>query len=110
MRNDLVVDLTRVSVDFRLEFDTLDAVLLITTGGVGYLARAAYRHFDGKEARDRELQRENCQRLIEEAQHKGASKLTVRVSPGVPIYAPAGGNATYTARTSNYDEIELSFS
>jgi hypothetical protein len=35
------IDLTKISVDFQLKFDALDAVLLVTTGGLGYLARAA---------------------------------------------------------------------
>ena len=52
-----LIDLTKVSVNFQLEFDTLDAILIVTTGGLGYLARRAYNHFNGKSARDIELQR-----------------------------------------------------
>lgn len=32
-----LIDLTKVSVNFQLEFDTLDAILIVTTGGLGYL-------------------------------------------------------------------------
>ena len=108
--NNSIVDLTRVSVSFELEFDTLDAVLLVTTGGVGYLARAAYRHFNGKAARDRELQRANLVQVVEEAQHRGARKMYVRVSPGIPIFAPSGGDFRYIERTSEYDDLEITFS
>jgi hypothetical protein len=104
-----VIDLTRISVDFQLEFDTLDAVLLVTTGGIGYLARAAYRHFSDKAARDLELQRGNFVRIVEEAQQKGAHRMIIRVNPNVPIFAPSGGELNFLERGPDYNEIELTF-
>jgi hypothetical protein len=104
-----LIDLTRVSIDFQLKFDELDAVLLITTGGLGYLARAAYRHFDTYQARTVEMQRKNLFAVIEEAERKGAKKLHIRVNPEIAVYAPAGGDLIYLQRTPEYDEIEIVF-
>jgi hypothetical protein len=102
-----LIDLTEVSINFRLEFDTLDAVLLVTTGGVGYLARAAYRHFNGRSERSLDAQRENFVSILDEAQRKGASRLIIRVNPNVPLYAPCGGDIRYLARTASYNEVEI---
>jgi hypothetical protein len=102
-----ITDLTKISVDFQLKFDELDAILLITTGGVGYLARAAYRHFETYQARNIEIQRKNVFAVIEEAKRKGASRLHIRVHPDVAVYAPDGGDLIYLSRTPQYDEIEI---
>ena len=105
-----LIDLTKVSVNFQLEFDTLDAILIVTTGGLGYLARRAYNHFNGKSARDIELQRQNLVSIIDEAAKRGANRLIVRIHPAVAIYSPAGGSFSYIARTSEYDKVEIMFS
>jgi hypothetical protein len=104
-----VIDLTNISVNFKLEFDTLDAVLLVTTGGLGYLARHAYNHFNGKAARDLDLQRQNFIAIVDEALQKGATRVVLKIHPDVPIYAPAGGNLRYLARHSSYHEVEVTF-
>jgi hypothetical protein len=103
-----LTDLTKVSVDIQLTFDTLDVILLLTTGGIGYLARAAYQHFDGKAARDVELQRRNLFTLIDEAKARGASGVIVRVSPEVAYYEPDGGAVT-CREGSGYKELEITF-
>jgi hypothetical protein len=104
-----IIDLTKISVKFNFELDTLDAVLLVTTGGVGYLARAAYRHFSDKSIRDIQLQRENLVRVLDEAQNKGARSIIVRVHPDVPIYAPSDGEMRFLDRTPSYNELEITF-
>jgi len=105
-----LIDLTKVSVSFRLEFDTLDAVLLVTTGGVGYLARAAHNHFNGRSERDIDAQRENLVMILAEAMNKGAAKLRIRVNPNVPLYAPSGGDIRCLQQTEDYNEVEITFS
>jgi hypothetical protein len=102
-----IVDLTKISVRLKLEFDTLDAILLLTTGGLGYLARTVYRHFDGKAARDVQLQSENLESLLTEAQQKGANMVIARVHPAVPLYAPSGGQIRYLDKTPSYNEVEF---
>jgi hypothetical protein len=104
-----IIDLTRVSADFQITFDQLDLVLMITTGGIGYLARQAYNHFEGKAARDTELQRKNFQRLIDEAQRRGARRMVFRTSPDLAIFAPLGGDIKYLRRENDYDLVEVSF-
>jgi hypothetical protein len=105
---DTVVDLTKVSVDLKLEFDTLDAVLLVTTGGIGYLARQAYKHFSSVEARRLELQQRNFASILAEAQAQGASKLIVRIDPHVNVYAPNGGSLHKAGSGKGYIEWTIS--
>lgn len=102
-----IIDLTKLSVDFERELDTMDAVLLVTTGGVGYLARAAYKHVDGKKARGIELQRKNLVVLLDEAKQRGANRVIVRVHPEVPVYGPDGGEIRYLQQTPRFNEIEF---
>jgi hypothetical protein len=104
-----LIDLTKVSVNFRLEFDALDAVLLVTTGGVGYLARAAYNHFNQRSERNIDAQRDNLVSILDEAQRRGASKVIIRVNPNVPLYAPSGGDIRYLQQTAGYNEVEITF-
>jgi hypothetical protein len=103
------IDLTKISVDFQLKFDALDAVLLVTTGGLGYLARAAYNHFDGKAERDIDLQRRNLTAVLDEAHSKGAKSIIVRVNREVPIYAPSGGEVRVLANNGTAREFEISW-
>jgi L-amino acid N-acyltransferase YncA len=97
-----------VSIDIKLEFDTIDAILLVTTGGLGYLARAAYRHFDGKSARDIETQRRNLFTVMDEAKNKGIRRMVVRINPDVPYYEPE--NASIICHEwPGYKELEITF-
>jgi hypothetical protein len=41
---DKVIDLTRVNVEIKFTLDTVDVVLFLTTGGIGYLAKQWYNH------------------------------------------------------------------
>ncbi len=102
------IDLTNVTVDINLELDMLDIVLLVTTGGVGYLARAAYKHFESKTAREIELQRTNLLTLIDESRSHGVHRLIVRVSPEVPYYEPVGAVVVCTDGP-DYKELEITF-
>ena len=104
-----IIDLTKVSVNFRFELDTLDAVLLVTTSGIGYLARAAYNHFDGKEICEIELQRTNLVAVLDEAQQKGARSARIRVNRAMPVYAPSGGDVRFLAKNGDHNDIEITF-
>jgi hypothetical protein len=102
-----LIDLTKINVSIEFSLDTIDTVLLVVTGGVGYLARQAYLHFNGRENRNIELQRQNFINIVEEAQSKGAQRILVRLSPSVPIYAPRGGAINYLDRCDEYCDIEV---
>ena len=105
-----LIDLTKIDLNLNLEFDTLDVVLLVTTGGVGYLARAAYNHFNGKAARDLKLQTKNLEKLIEECQQKNAKRLFIRVHPNVPVFAPGGAEVLVLSQSSDAKDVEIIFS
>jgi hypothetical protein len=102
-------DLTKVEVNIKLEFDTLDVVLIITTGGVGYLARALYRHASSKARRNVELQQENLFALIDEAQRRNAAAIFVRVHPDVSVFLPSGGGVEVIHRDINYIDYKIVF-
>jgi hypothetical protein len=102
-----IIDLTKVPVDLKLRFDTLDVILLITTGGVGYLGRRAYEHFAGP--RRIETEQKNFSDLISLAASKGAKTLFVRVNPKVNVYAPSGGKVTKLESGDGYVQYKISF-
>ncbi len=104
-----LTDLTKVQVNIKLEFDTLDVVLLLTTGGVGYLARAAYRHVSSKPSRSIQLQQDNLYVLIDEAQKRDAGAMFVRVHPDVSIYQPSGGSVEIISGNEHYVDYKISF-
>jgi hypothetical protein len=101
------IDLTKVSVDLKVEFDTLDVILLITTGGVGFFGRKAYQHFAGP--RRIEIDQKNFSDLISESASKGAKTLFVRANPKVNVYAPSGGKVTKLESDDGYVEYKISF-
>jgi hypothetical protein len=103
-----LIDLTKISVDLKVELDTLDVVLLVATGGMGYLARHTYRHFAGKADRRIEIQQKNFTDLIAEAESKGAKFLFVRVDPKVNVYAPNGGKVTLLESDDRYAQYKIS--
>jgi hypothetical protein len=86
------IDLTKVSVDLKVGFDTLDVILLITTG-----------------PRRIEIEQKNFSDLISEAASKGAKTLFVRVNPKVNVYAPSGGKVTKLESGDGYVEYKISF-
>ena len=102
-------DLTKVNVALNLKFDSLDAILILTTGGIGYLARAAYNHYDTKQQRFIELQQKNLSTLMDEAQARGASAIYVRVHPGVSVFEPSGGSIEVLNRVPNHVDYKITF-
>jgi hypothetical protein len=104
-----VTDLTRISIAIDFRLDTVGIILLVTTGGVGYLAREIYDHYSTREEKSIQIQLRNLNALLDEAVKKGASSLRVSLHPKVPIIVPGGCLMNYIERTPDADTVEFSF-
>jgi hypothetical protein len=101
-----IIDLTKLGIEVKIELDTLDAVLLVTTGGVGFLARRVFEHFT--EIRPIDNQKDFSE-WISEAESKGVTNLIVNVHPKVNVYAPNGGKVTLIESGNGYKQYKISF-
>jgi hypothetical protein len=101
-----IIDLTKHAVEVKIEFDTLDAVLLVATGGVGLLARRVYDHVT--EIRPIDNQKDFSE-LISEAESKGVTNMVVNLHPRVSVYAPNGGQVTLIESGDGYKQYKISF-
>jgi hypothetical protein len=101
--------LTRINIAIDFRLDTVGVILLVSTGGVGYLAREFYDYFSTKEEKSIQLQSRNLNALLDEAVKKGASSLRVSLHPKVPIIVPSGCLMNYIERTPGTDTVEFSF-
>lgn len=101
-----VIDLTQLEI--KLSLDTIDAVLIVTTGGIGYLARQAYLNY----ARSASIstQTQNIKNLIKEAEIQGASAIAFRIHVEVPFNVPGGATWEEIRRDGEYKEIVITFS
>ena len=76
---DELIDLTKTSGEVFSAFDKTDLIILLTTGGVGYLAREGFRYFfPGVPTVTEQLR--VLSELMEACGRAGASSLKVRVS------------------------------
>src|SRR5208282_5136240 len=62
---DVVSDLTKINIEIDFTLDTADVVLLVATGGIGYLGKQFYHHVSTRNERRRELELKNYEKLID---------------------------------------------
>jgi len=105
-----IIDLTKLPVKFDVKFDKGDVVLILTTGGIGWLVKEAYRYFSEKEQASIEVQKANISRLIEDAKKQKASELRIVLHPSVPLLMPSGTTIKEVERSASQVEYHFQFS
>jgi hypothetical protein len=104
-----LIDLSKQKVD-TTGWTRTDVIILVTTGGVGYLAMEAFRHFFPATPTMGE-QVEALSRLIEAAGRAGAKKLKVRLSAAAnaSFMLPDSVKGKVIGQRDNTVDLELVF-
>ena len=105
-----LIDLTTTKITDE-GWSKTDIIILLTTGGVGYLAKEAYKYFFPA-APSLAEQTDALERLIKAASNSNAKKLTVRISAAAnaAFHAPeVVKGAKVVAKRNNLVDLELTF-
>ncbi len=104
-----LIDLTKLPVNFELSFSKTDAVLLVTTGGIGYLAKELFRFYSEKRDANLELQAKNLAMLLNKARKMNAAELQIVLGTGVPLLLPSGAKCQEVSRAGDTVQYRIMF-
>jgi hypothetical protein len=103
---EVTIDLTKVKTVITFT----DVVLLVTTGGVGWLLKRLYEHVSDAPAQSIAVQEKNLNALVQEAESRDAAKVIAIVHPDVSIILPRGVRLKRTAEVpGSSDRVEITF-
>ena len=105
-----LIDLSKQIIKSQ-DWNKVDVVLLVTTGGLGFLAREAYKHFFPANPSVQE-QLEALSKLIEKARGAGVKQLKVRLSASANAVTGAifnGVKVRILRSADNSIDLELTF-
>jgi hypothetical protein len=102
------IDLTTM-VSKETDFSVTEGILLVTTGGVGYLAKKAFEYFFPRPATIEE-QVENLTKFLRVGRESGVKKMKFKMNSSAGIQLALGGTKyKVIANNENVTEFEVEF-
>ena len=105
-----IIDLTKIKVEIDFSVDTLDVILIVTTGGLGYLAKKAYQHISTRDDRRRDIEQKNYTNVMDAAVKRNASKVIIKVHKDLPLIVPQNAREKTLAEDAESRTYEITFS